>query len=253
MIGIFRANPEAFNGNINEMRAGAILRVPGSADIADIGAADAASEVRRQTTAWRAAGGGADTGRLRLVTPQEGAADAGTAEAETSGNVRSQIESLERDIAEQRRLLELRNQELAKLQQDLARTRAAESAAADKAAADKAAADKAAADKAAADKAAADQAAADKAAAEAAPTPPADEAAVAPEDDTGRAEAPPEAVEPAPAAKPKPAPAADEKSFLETPDRQLDVPGGRARACCWPACSATPPCAAAARRTWTSR
>ncbi|MGE0030019.1 MAG: FimV/HubP family polar landmark protein [Steroidobacteraceae bacterium] len=210
MIGIFRANPEAFNGNINEMHAGAILRVPGSADIADIGAADAASEVRRQTTAWRAAGGGADAGRLRLVTPQEGAADAGTAETASSGNVRSQIESLERDIAEQRRLLELRNQELAKLQQDLARTRAAESAAVEKAAAEKAAADKAAADEAAAAQAAADQAAADQAA-----TPPADEAAVAPEDDTPRAEAPPEAAEPAPGAKAKPAPAADEKSILE--------------------------------------
>lgn len=209
MIGIFRANPEAFNGNINEMRAGAILRVPGSADLADIDAADAASEVRRQTTAWRAAGGGADSGRLRLVTPQEGAADTGTAQAQTSGNVRSQIESLERDIAEQRRLLELRNQELAKLQQDLARTRTAEAAAA----AGKAAADKAAADKAAADKAAADRAAADQAAADAAKTPPADETAVAPEDDTPRAEAPPEDVEPAPAAKPKPA--TDEKSFLE--------------------------------------
>jgi pilus assembly protein FimV len=206
MIGIFRANPEAFNGNINEMRAGAILRVPGGADIADIGAADAASEVRRQTSAWRAAGGGADSGRLRLVTPQEGTADAGTAQAETSGNVRSQIESLERDIAEQRRLLELRNQELAKLQQDLARTRAAESTAA---------ADKAAADKAAADKAAAEKAAADKAAAETAPTPPADEAAVAPEDVTPRAEVPPEAEKPAPVAKPKPAPTADGKSILE--------------------------------------
>ena len=192
MIGIFRANPEAFNGNINQLRAGAVLRLPGEADIADIGAADAANEVRRQTAAWRAAGGGADTGRLRLVTPQEGAADAGTAQAETSGNVRSQIESLERDIAEQRRLLELRNQELAKLQQDLARTRAAESAAASKAAADKAAAEKT-------------------------PAPPADETAVAPEDDTSRAEAPPEAVEPAPVVKPKPkpAPAADEKSLLE--------------------------------------
>jgi pilus assembly protein FimV len=215
MIGIFRANPEAFNGNINQMRAGAILRVPGSSDLADIDAADAAGEVRRQTAAWRAAGGGADAGRLRLVTPREGAADAGTAEAGTSGNVRSQIESLERDIVEQRRLLELRNQELAKLQQELARTRAAESAAATQAAADKAAADKAAADKAAADKAAADKAAADKAAAGEAPAPPSDETAVAPEDDTLRTEAPTKAAEPEPVVKPKPAPAADEKSVLE--------------------------------------
>ena len=206
MIGVFRANPEAFNGNINRLRAGAILRVPGAADIADIGAADAASEVSRQTTAWRAAGGGADRGRLRLVTPREGAADSGTADAASSGNVRSQIESLERDIAEQRRLLELRNQELAKLQQDLARTRAAETAAADKAAADQAAADQAAAARAAADQAAADQA----------KTPPTDETAVAPEDDTPRAETPPETAKPAPTVRPAPAPAAEEKSFLES-------------------------------------
>lgn len=211
IIGIFRANPEAFSGNVNLLRAGAILRVPGSGDVADIGAADAANEISRQTAAWRASGGGADTGRLRLVTPQEGAADTGTAAGETSGKVRSQIESLERDIAEQRRLLELRNQELAKLQRDLARTRAAETAVADRAAADQAAADQAAADKAAADRAAAAQAAADQA-----QTPPADESAVAPEDDTPRVETPPADAEPGPAVKPKPALAADQKSFLES-------------------------------------
>jgi pilus assembly protein FimV len=191
MIGMFRASPEAFNGNINRLRAGAILRIPGTTDIADIGAADAASEVNRQAAAWRAAGGGSASGRLRLVTPQEGAADAGTADAETSGKVESQIESLERDIAEQRRLLELRNQELAKLQQDLARTRAAETAAAERAAAEQAAADQA-------------------------KKPPADETAVAPEVEAPRAEAPPEAVKPAPAVRPAPAPAAAEKSLLES-------------------------------------
>jgi len=205
MIGVFRANPDAFNGNINLLRAGAILRVPGAADIADIGAAEAAGEVSRQTKAWRAAGGGADSGRLRLVTPTEGAG-AGTA-AETSGQVQTQIEALQQDIAEQRRLLELRNQELARLQQDLARKRAAETAAADRAAADQAAADRAAAERAAADQAAADRAAADQAA---------DETAVAPEDDTPRAEREPEADQPAPAARPKPAAAAADKSFLES-------------------------------------
>ncbi len=211
MIGLYRANPEAFNGNINLLRAGAILRVPAANEIADLTAADAAGEVRRQTAAWRAAGGGAESGRLRLVTPPEGAADSGTATAGASGTVRSQIQSLERDIAEQRRLLELRNQELAKLQQDLARARAAESAAA-QAAADKAAADQAAADKAAADKAAADKAAADQAAADQAP--PADETVVAPEDDTPRAE-PPADGQPKPTPQPEPRPAADEKSLLE--------------------------------------
>ncbi len=205
MIGMFRANPEAFSGNINQLRAGTILRVPAATEIADIAAADAANEVSRQTAVWRASGGGSPSGRLRLVTPQEGAADAGTADAETSGKVKSQIESLERDIVEQRRLLELRNQELAKLQQSLARARATETAAADQAAADKAAADQAAADKAAADQAAADQAA----------VPPTDETAVAPEYDTTRDEARPAPVKPEPEARPTPKPAVAEKSILD--------------------------------------
>ncbi len=139
MLGLFRANPEAFGGNINHLRAGAILRVPDATEYADIAPADAAIEVRRQTAAWREAGGGAPSGQLRLVTPEEGVTDAGTGEPDTSGKVESQIESLEREIAEQRRLLELRNQELAQLQRNLGERRAAEAAAAEKAAAEKAA------------------------------------------------------------------------------------------------------------------
>ncbi|MGQ0383917.1 MAG: FimV/HubP family polar landmark protein [Gammaproteobacteria bacterium] len=211
MIGLFRANPEAFQGNINRLRAGAILRVPGSADIADIAASDASSEVRRQNAEWRAAGGGAASGRLRLVTPPEGTADAGSARPESSGQVQSQIESLQQDIDEQRRLLELRNQELSNLQGQLARTRAEEAEAA------KAAAEKAAAEKAAADQAAADQAAADQAAA-AQPGEPAateGEAEVAPEDDTGRAEAAP-ALPERPAPEERVQPAAAEKGILES-------------------------------------
>jgi pilus assembly protein FimV len=205
MVGLFRANPEAFAGNMNVMRAGAILRVPGAAEIADITTSDASSEVSRQTSAWRAAGGGAATGRLRLVTPAEGAADAGAAQAGTSGTVRSQIDSLQQDIEEQRRLLELRNQEMARLQQELSRSQAAE----------KAAADKAATDQAAAEKAAAEQAAAEQAAQAAAEPAPEGEAAVAPEDDVGREAAPPAE---APQARPeeRPAPARAEKGLLES-------------------------------------
>jgi len=194
MVGLFRANPEAFRDNMNVMRAGAILRVPGASEIADIATADAAAEIRRQTDAWRAAGGG--SGRLRLVTPAEGTADAGTAQAESSGAVKGQIESLQGDIEEQRRLLELRNQELAKLQQDLARTQAAEQAAAEKAAAERAAAEKAAAEQAAA-----------QAAAEA-------EAPVEPEAAAGEEAPAPEAAKPG--REERPAPAAAGKGFLES-------------------------------------
>ena len=55
MIALFRANPEAFNGNINILHAGAILRVPSSDEVATISTAEAASEVSQQNAAWRAA------------------------------------------------------------------------------------------------------------------------------------------------------------------------------------------------------
>jgi pilus assembly protein FimV len=127
MIALFRANPEAFSGNINQLRAGAILRVPTSAEIDGISASEAAGAVREQNAAWRAAGGGREPGRLQLVTPPEGEAEAAAA-PDDSGRVESQIGSLQRDIAEQKRLLELRNQELADLQRKLAEARAQEAA-----------------------------------------------------------------------------------------------------------------------------
>ena len=128
MIALFRANPEAFNGNINQLRAGAILRVPPSADIANIASSEAASEVSQQNAAWRAAGGGQEAGRLKLVTPPEGEGETATA-PQPSGRVEGQVNSLEKDIAEQKRLLELKNQELADLQKKLADARAQEEAA----------------------------------------------------------------------------------------------------------------------------
>jgi pilus assembly protein FimV len=187
MIALFRANPEAFRGNINQLRAGAILRVPSSDEVAGISAAEAASEVGQQNAAWRAAGGG-DAGRLKLVTPPEGEAEAAAA-PEPSGRVESQIDSLEKGISEQKRLLELQNQEMADLQKKLADARAEESKAA-------------------------------------APAPlpapvetaaPVDETAVAPEDDVAKPAVPPAEARPKPAKEPKPAPEADTgPSFLDT-------------------------------------
>jgi pilus assembly protein FimV len=191
MIALFRANPEAFNGNINQLRAGAILRVPSSDEIAGVAASDAAAEVREQNAAWRAAGGGQEAGRLQLVTPPEGEAEAaGTPDA--SSRVESQISSLQKDIDEQKRLLELRNQELADLQRKLEASRAEQAAPAQ------------------------------PPAPEPVPAPveapqPGEETAVAPEDDVGRAVAPPpEPAKPKPA-KAKPAPEADTgPSLLDT-------------------------------------
>jgi pilus assembly protein FimV len=69
MIALFRANPEAFGGNINRLRAGSILRIPESAEIEAIPTREAAAEVARQRDAW--AGATDESNRLRLVTPAE--------------------------------------------------------------------------------------------------------------------------------------------------------------------------------------
>ena len=56
MLALLRANPDAFIGeDINRLRAGAVLRVPGSAELARYDASQAAAIVREQTAAWRRA------------------------------------------------------------------------------------------------------------------------------------------------------------------------------------------------------
>ena len=192
MIALFRANPEAFKGNINQLRAGAILRVPSSDEVANIASAEAASEVSQQNAAWRAAGGGQEAGRLKLVTPPEGEAETAAAPP-TSGRVETQIDSLEKDIAEQKRLLELRNQELSDLQKKLAESRAKEAEAAKPAPAPA------------------------PAPVPATPIEPSGETAVAPEDDTAKPAAPPPAKAQPKPAKAKPVPKAETgKSFFDT-------------------------------------
>ncbi len=53
MIAIFRANPGAFDGNINKLHLGAMLTIPSKTEIASIANADAKREVRAQMAAWR--------------------------------------------------------------------------------------------------------------------------------------------------------------------------------------------------------
>ncbi len=87
MIAIYRANPAAFGGNINQLRAGAVLRLPDSAEVAAIDRAEATSEVRRQMAEWSSRSTGAGTGdsspRLVLVPPT-GAAGAGAGDSTTA-------------------------------------------------------------------------------------------------------------------------------------------------------------------------
>jgi len=53
MVAIFRANPHAFDGNINLLHLGAVLRMPAADEVSAINGAEAKREVRAQMTAWR--------------------------------------------------------------------------------------------------------------------------------------------------------------------------------------------------------
>jgi FimV-like protein len=53
MIAIFRANPHAFDGNINHLHHGALLSIPSADEVEALDAADARREYRAQMTAWR--------------------------------------------------------------------------------------------------------------------------------------------------------------------------------------------------------
>jgi pilus assembly protein FimV len=135
MVSIYQGNPEAFDGNINVLRAGSTLRIPQADEVAAVSAAVASAEVSRQYEAWRsgraasASPSVADTGRLRLVTPEQGTTAPSTATtapavapaapapvASAPGGLDARVKQLENELAEARRLLEVRNAELATLQ-----------------------------------------------------------------------------------------------------------------------------------------
>ena len=127
MLAIFQANPRAFEQNMNILRTGAVLRMPDNSAVAAISPASAATEIRRQYAAWRGGEGaeGASTassgksGQLHLVTPSD---DSAGPSASNSGEVKAlqgKVHDLEGQLSESKRLLEMRNAELADLQTKL--------------------------------------------------------------------------------------------------------------------------------------
>ena len=137
MIAVYRANPDAFGGNINILKSGAVLRVPGADDIAALNQTEAMGEVHRQMSAWQG-GGAAPSGHLRLVTPGAGggapdsagsstAPGAGAAGGDTKA-LQSRVKDLEGQLADSKRLLDLKSNELAELQRKLGQQPAAAAA-----------------------------------------------------------------------------------------------------------------------------
>jgi pilus assembly protein FimV len=134
MLAIYQGNPSAFEGNMNQLRSGAVLRIPEGSAIAAISPSEATSEIRRQYSAWRSTTGASqptesEPGRLRLVTPGEPGAP-GTTDGSTAQNsaLQGRVKELESQLQESRRLLEARNAELAQLQARLSQAAAAAAA-----------------------------------------------------------------------------------------------------------------------------
>ncbi|MGH8217978.1 MAG: type IV pilus assembly protein FimV, partial [Steroidobacteraceae bacterium] len=136
MVATYRANPEAFDRNMNILRAGAVLRIPSASAVDAIGTAQAGVEVHRQFAAWRGsraatARTGEPRGRLQLVTPgaEAGSAGAGAGTGTGTGSgaaagqsaraLQGEVQSLQAQLSESRRLLDLKNAELAQLQAKL--------------------------------------------------------------------------------------------------------------------------------------
>jgi pilus assembly protein FimV len=128
MIALYRANPDAFGGNINILRRGSVLRVPGGDQIAALNQNEATNEVHRQMSTWRDTGAAAPaTGHLRLVTPGTGGGTSGTGASNTANAsnpaeaqmLQNRVKDLESQLAESKRLLDVRNSELAALQRKL--------------------------------------------------------------------------------------------------------------------------------------
>ena len=146
MLAIFEANPEAFEGNINRLRAGATLRIPSAEDIFRIRRADAFAEVLRQEQEWRGAAPTVATTpppvappvetapSLTLVPPDEEdepdladtSIDTGVADAEADieddavFDPEARIQEIEAILDDPSALIAIPDNELAALRQELA-------------------------------------------------------------------------------------------------------------------------------------
>lgn len=78
MIALLRANPDAFiGGNINRLKAGAVLRMPGESAMTELDAQQASAIVHSQVQEWRAA---------RRAAPQPAEADVASASTSAANN-----------------------------------------------------------------------------------------------------------------------------------------------------------------------
>ncbi|MCE5233476.1 MAG: FimV/HubP family polar landmark protein [Mizugakiibacter sp.] len=136
MLALLKANPDAFyKDNVNTMKRGAILRIPGRDQIAEAGSAEAAAaEIHRQFEDWRGSTAqkptvvAAEAGtaasrpapavakpaagdRLRLVPPEEGGTSANTRAGVAGGTEAAAVNGLRQGLARAKETLAAQQQE----------------------------------------------------------------------------------------------------------------------------------------------
>jgi pilus assembly protein FimV len=89
MIAIFRANPTAFDGNINRLHLGAVLTIPSHVEAAAISKAEARHEVHAQMAAWRTPGRAVAASGARSAAPVAATSVTATPVAATSTSTTS--------------------------------------------------------------------------------------------------------------------------------------------------------------------
>jgi pilus assembly protein FimV len=159
LIAIQRSNPDAFvNGNINVLRAGATVTIPGSAEARGLSADQALAEVRAQTESWRGyqarvadrvplvggnTGSAAVGGKITTATPSDAGAkakadrlqvsqaskanaakDDATAKKKAEDETESRKKDLEKTAADLRAALALKNAPLAEKQKQAEESKA---------------------------------------------------------------------------------------------------------------------------------
>lgn len=132
MIALYEANPEAFSGNINRLRAGSILRIPTAEDMRAVSGNVADSAVREHMESWKPGSGMVGPRiepSLKLVPPGEPSARPSAAGArpdeggEADSYLKEEVDRLRRELESAEGRLQVQNDQVATLQRDLEEAR----------------------------------------------------------------------------------------------------------------------------------
>ena len=121
MLAIFRANPSAFDGNINRLHRGAVLTIPSHADVAAISKAEAKREIHAQMAAWRSPGLAAQAPAAEAPVVAAPVATLVAAESLASERLDHRVQSLEKELSEMQAVLNSEREQLLAMQRQAAR------------------------------------------------------------------------------------------------------------------------------------